>query len=165
MNTQVAQVMAEAIEVARLPAARFPDCAEMPKVTAVYFALNRHGAILYIGRAKNVAGRWANHHRKDALAKLGCNRVAWLVVDLAMLDITEAAMIHRFAPPLNRMSIKPSGCHGSGEVKTVTTKITPRTLTVARKIAAETGEKLYAVFERVVVAAEKAERSKRGQRK
>ena len=36
------------------------------------------------------------------------------------------------------------------ETKTVTVKVTPRTLNLVRKIAAKTGEKQYAVFERLV---------------
>ena len=38
------------------------------------------------------------------------------------------------------------------EAKTVTTKVTPRTLLLARKISAKTGEKLYKVLERMVEA-------------
>lgn len=49
------------------------------------------------------------------------------------------------------------------KAETTTTKVTARTLKLAREISAKTGEKLYAVFERLVER-EKRELFSRGQK-
>lgn len=41
------------------------------------------------------------------------------------------------------------------EAKTVTAKVTPRTLVLVRKISAKTGEKQYKIFERMAEAEHK----------
>ena len=46
------------------------------------------------------------------------------------------------------------------EKKTITAKVTPRTLLLVRKIAAKTGEKQYAVLERLVEAEMQFQRQK-----
>lgn len=46
------------------------------------------------------------------------------------------------------------------EAKTVTAKVTPRTLLLVRKISMRTGEKQYKVFERLAEREEKESRKK-----
>lgn len=50
-------------------------------------------------------------------------------------------------------------------VKTVTVKVTPRTLALVHKISARTGEKQYRVFERAVERIKFAVDGKAGKRK
>lgn len=94
----------------------FPDCA------GIYFAMNRDGEVLYIGRSINICQRWRQHHRYSQLEKIGGVRVAWLEIknqsDTLLIGL-EAELIEYFDPPLNWSEIMPS----AGELKRVSITI------------------------------------------
>jgi len=75
----------------------------LPNIPALYFVLNEHRAILYIGLAQSLCLRWVAHHRLEELRVLPSITIAWLhVPDKLLLPVLEKAYIAYFQPPLNR---------------------------------------------------------------
>lgn len=93
----------ESVNIQTLPSLPLPDRRSLPDCVAVYFVLNPNNEILYIGRAKNLAQRWDNHHRLSQLLEMGDDiRVAWLECsEPTLLSQIEAALIKHFQPYLN----------------------------------------------------------------
>ena len=90
-----------------LPSLPLTERRKLPKLPAVYFALATSGEVLYIGRSKNLAARWALHHRYVELETIGNIRIAWLhCSDESLLHKIEDALIKDFLPALNHTQIK-----------------------------------------------------------
>lgn len=85
-----------------LPSLPLTERNKLPNLPAVYFAIAEAGEILYIGRSKNLAARWAVHHRYVELKTIGNVRIAWLhCSDELLLPGIEEALIKYFLPTLN----------------------------------------------------------------
>lgn len=91
------------IDPLTLPSLPLTERQKFPKIAAVYFAIGLSGAILYIGRSRNLATRWSVHHRYLELKTIGNVRIAWLhCSNESLLPDIEEALIKHFIPPLNR---------------------------------------------------------------
>lgn len=89
-------------QIEQLPFTGFLQRRTLPAEPGIYFALSESGEILYIGRAGNIAQRWAAHHRTKQLEKMNCAGIAWLKVsEASLLPQIEAALITHFQPTLN----------------------------------------------------------------
>jgi DNA-binding Xre family transcriptional regulator len=84
-----------------LPSVPLEDRRQLPTVPCIYFAIDSQGTVQYIGQTKNPRNRWAQHHRHDQLEEMGGVRIAYVHVDVDLLEPVEAALIDWFNPPLN----------------------------------------------------------------
>jgi hypothetical protein len=55
------------IDLLKLPSVLFESLADVPEITAVYFALAESGEVLYVGVARNRRERWQGHHHWHVL--------------------------------------------------------------------------------------------------
>ena len=89
-----------------LPSVELADRASLPNISAIYYATDWAGQVLYVGKSTNLYLRWNSrrygaHHKLNELSqyhgvKLHYNkRPSW------RLDHDEAVEIERFDPPLN----------------------------------------------------------------
>lgn len=90
--------------LAKLPCVRTSDVRALPAIPAVYIAARHDGRILYVGKTRNLAQRWQNHHRAAQLITAD-TYILWIAVDPAMpdrgLSIVERHCIRFFQPELN----------------------------------------------------------------
>lgn len=92
----------ETIDIAALPSLELENRKQFPACSCIYLACSGE-QILYIGKSRNLAQRWAGHHRQAQLETFGSVRIAWIEVsDTSMLLVIEKALIEYFNPPLNR---------------------------------------------------------------
>jgi len=89
------------IDCAKLPWIYFGQRRQLPVISAIYFALDAAGDILYIGKAKNLKERWRAHHRQTNLQEAQCLRIAWLSCDASLAAEIEYALIQHYNPPFN----------------------------------------------------------------
>lgn len=95
--------MSEVISLPKLellPFVLLDDFESLPTESGVYFVAWQ-GIPIYIGKAKNLKKRWADHHRKGEVRNLSGVCVHWLSCPINRLDFTENALINFFAPPMN----------------------------------------------------------------
>ena len=79
----------------------FPFETKFNPVSAVYMFL-KDNAALYIGKAKDLNNRMANHHKEDQAKRLGANRIAILQVGTeAERDRMERDLIASHQPACN----------------------------------------------------------------
>jgi excinuclease UvrABC nuclease subunit len=81
---------------------QLPDCA------AIYFAIDSNNRVLYVGKAKNLAARWRNHHRIHKLEEIDKEfsvRLAWQAWNEEDLGEAERSSIKRFQPLLNNTEV------------------------------------------------------------
>lgn len=64
--------MIPALDFALLPSVPLPDRDRLPQCPGIYFAIDAHDRVLYIGRAANLLGRWKGrqHHRLEQLTRM-----------------------------------------------------------------------------------------------
>ncbi len=78
----------------------------MPSKPGVYAILSGRGKLFYIGRSKDLSGRWASkkHHRYPQAVMLRNPQLAWFVYkgDLATL---ESQLIKRYRPCWNGSAV------------------------------------------------------------
>jgi hypothetical protein len=92
------------IDIDSLPWMPLEATSGFPENPCIYFAVDVHGVIQYIGRSGNVRGRWKNHHRYQDLAAIGGIKIACMFVDRAQdLPQKEAELIRKFKPRLNNL--------------------------------------------------------------
>ena len=85
-----------------LPSLPLTEKHKLPNLPAVYFAIAEAGEVLYIGRSKSLAARWAAHHRYVELKTIENVRIAWIHCnDESLLPEIEEALIKYFLPTLN----------------------------------------------------------------
>lgn len=89
------------IDINSLPWMPLTEKSVFPEQPAVYLAIDRHGAVQYVGQSVNPQKRWAHHHHCKSLLELGEVRIAYVFVDYEHLLPTEAGLIKKFTPPLN----------------------------------------------------------------
>ncbi|MFP4298845.1 MAG: GIY-YIG nuclease family protein [Spirulinaceae cyanobacterium] len=92
-----------------LPSVKLSELNQLPKNTAIYFAIDAQNRILYIGQASNLAARWKNHHRTFQLQEIDKDsavRIAWQTWNQEGLDEAEKYFIQTFHPSLNGSEVK-----------------------------------------------------------
>jgi hypothetical protein len=90
------------LDLGTLPSVPLHKRKTLPNIPALYFVLNEHRAILYIGLAQSLCLRWVAHHRLEDVRTLPCVEIAWLhIADTHLLPTLEKAYIAHFKPPLN----------------------------------------------------------------
>lgn len=100
------------INLSTLPSLPLNERGNLPKVPAIYFALDTNNAIVYIGKARRLIERWrgVSHHRYGELSEMSGIRLTWLVVsDPVDLDDIETACIAHFSPLLNGKIVQRNG--------------------------------------------------------
>ncbi|MFQ4140262.1 GIY-YIG nuclease family protein [Nodosilinea sp. PGN35] len=93
----------------KLPSLPLSGRRNLPHCTAIYLAIDAQDRILYIGKARNLAARWKNHHRLYNLEELDKNspvRLAWQSWSEDDLSEAEKALIENFHPLLNNTKIE-----------------------------------------------------------
>lgn len=81
----------------------------LPSCTAIYFAIDSQNRILYVGKAKNLAARWKNHHRLHALENIDREhpvRLAWQAWNEESLNEAEKILILSHQPLLNNTKVE-----------------------------------------------------------
>jgi predicted GIY-YIG superfamily endonuclease len=82
---------------------------QLPGCAAIYFAIDANNRVLYVGKAKNLAARWRNHHRihkLEAIDKEFSVRLAWQEWNEEDLGEAERSSIKRFQPLLNNTEVE-----------------------------------------------------------
>lgn len=96
------------------PLAHLPGIAslryrELPHITAIYFVVHSSDAIIYIGRARDLAQRFPSHHRRTQLIRPDTAIVWFPVVENAserQLAALERICINKYRPELNDTPIE-----------------------------------------------------------
>ena len=88
-----------------LPSLSLGECAQLPPIPAIYFAIDSQGKVQYIGKSVNIQQRWTQHHRATQLKTLGEIRIAYLQTEPDLLDEVEQALIKQWDPLLNRSPV------------------------------------------------------------
>lgn len=91
----------ESINLTELPSFALCDRAQLPKVSAVYLAVDIMGVVQYVGKTKNLRIRWRNHHKKLQVDNLNSARIVYLECPEDLLTQLELALIAWFKPKLN----------------------------------------------------------------
>ena len=94
------------LRVWSLPSVELADRASLPNIPAIYYATDRTGQILYVGKATNLYLRWNSrrfgaHHKLNELSQYHGVKLHYRQRPLWRLDHDEAVEIERFDPPLN----------------------------------------------------------------
>lgn len=94
------------IKVSLLPSVAFEHRQDLPVISAVYFVLDSHRTIVYIGEASDLQARWAGktHHRAPQM-KGGSYRIHWQPVAEEARKQVEKDAIAYFQPLWNRTEI------------------------------------------------------------
>lgn len=93
-----------------LPSVPFAERATLPKTSGIYFALGKHGEVLYVGQSKNIYNRWVRQHpQKITLDACDCEAIAYFACPETDLQCLERSMILQFTPPLNGHPGRPRG--------------------------------------------------------
>jgi hypothetical protein len=101
--------MSITLDPLQLPSVSLREREGLPNCTAIYFALDSRDRILYVGKAKNLAGRWKQHHRLFELEKINGEfpvRIAWSAWDVESLDEAEKSLIINLHPLLNNTKVE-----------------------------------------------------------
>lgn len=95
------------IDLTALPSVMMDRRCELPQCPGVYFAVAADGAVLYIGKARNIFNRWLGHHRLIDLKRADGVFISWLEID-GDLDEIEHSCIEHFRPVLNGSDVSPN---------------------------------------------------------
>lgn len=101
-NLTIDSVDLASIDPLVLPAVDLGSRKKLPKLSAVYFAIDGLDRVQYVGRSVDLNARWVSHHRQGDLRRIGDIRIAWLQTQPDLLDAVEGQLIQHFNPPLNR---------------------------------------------------------------
>jgi hypothetical protein len=74
--------MSRSLDPLQLPSVSLTQRNHLPACSAIYFALDSSNRVLYVGKAKNLASRWKNHHRLHKLKEINQNPLYVLLADL-----------------------------------------------------------------------------------
>lgn len=94
------------IDITTLPSVSFTQRRMLPTISAVYFARDHTGAILYVGQTRNLHLRWARHALIAALRHQQCATIAWYAASHEHLVVLETQWLHMLHPPLNGASAR-----------------------------------------------------------
>jgi len=89
-----------------LPSVELADRASLPQISAIYYATDWSGQILYVGESKNLYLRWNSrrfgaHHKLNELSQYDGVKLHYWKRPLWRRRHDEAIEIERFDPPLN----------------------------------------------------------------
>jgi len=89
-----------------LPSVELADRAALPIISAIYYATDWAGQILYVGESKNLYLRWNSrrfgaHHKLNELSQYHGVKLHYWKRPLWRRRHDEAVEIERFDPPLN----------------------------------------------------------------
>jgi len=89
-----------------LPSVELADRASLPSISAIYYATDRTGQILYVGKSTNLYLRWNSrrfgaHHKLNELSQYDGVKLHYWQRPLWRLDHDEAVEIERIEPLLN----------------------------------------------------------------
>lgn len=89
-----------------LPSVSLNDRALLPNKPGIYYAVNWHGQVLYVGRADNLYLRWNSrrfgaHHKLNELSQYHGVKLHFWKRPLWRLRHDEAVEIDRYDPPEN----------------------------------------------------------------
>lgn len=93
----------------QLPSVFLKERKQLPNCAAIYFAIDVNDRVLYVGKAKNLAARWKNHHRIYKLEEIDKEspvRIAWQAWNNEDLHEAERSSIKRFQPLLNNTEVE-----------------------------------------------------------
>ncbi|MEL6441296.1 MAG: GIY-YIG nuclease family protein [Cyanobacteria bacterium J06621_8] len=62
--------MIDNFDLNNLPRVKFSELEKLPHHSGIYFVVDCHQRLLYVGKAQNINQRWLNHHRYDQLEKI-----------------------------------------------------------------------------------------------
>jgi hypothetical protein len=98
------RITPNSFDITTLPSLCLSRRRELPRISAIYFAIDSLGQVQYIGQSTNLRHRWVSHHRQFQLQAIDSVRIAWLQCDdVLLLTGIEKTLITWFEPPLNRM--------------------------------------------------------------
>ena len=89
---------------------RFDDFDLLPESKGVYIVTDHEDQVLYVGKAggkRGLYGRWQGrwgHHRDEEFCANGAAWTRYLELDADCLNKTEAELIEKLFPPLNRQA-------------------------------------------------------------
>ena len=101
--------MSTSLDPLQLPSVSLADRKQLPTCAAIYFAIDARNRVLYVGKAKNLAARWKNHHRLYKLEEIDKEspvRLAWQVWNQEDLSEAEKSLIVNFQPLLNNTKVE-----------------------------------------------------------
>lgn len=101
--------MSTSLDPLQLPFVSLAERRQLPTCAAIYIAIDANHRILYVGKAKNLAERWKNHHRLYKLQEIDKEspvRIAWQPWNIEDLDEAEKSLIINFHPLLNNTKVE-----------------------------------------------------------
>lgn len=101
--------MSTSLDPLQLPSVSLADRKQLPTCAAIYFAIDARNRILYVGKAKNLAARWKNHHRLYKLEEIDKEspvRLAWQAWNEEDLGEAERSLIENLQPLLNNTEVE-----------------------------------------------------------
>lgn len=101
--------MPRLLDPLQLPSVALTDRKQLPTCPAIYFAIDANNRVLYVGKAKNLAARWRNHHRLHKLKEMDQAspvRLAWQAWNEADLSAAEKSLIVNLQPLLNYTEVE-----------------------------------------------------------
>lgn len=101
--------MSRSLDPLQLPSVPLAQRNHLPTCSAIYFAIDANNRVLYVGKAKNLATRWQNHHRLHKLKEIDQQspvRLAWQAWNEADLSAAEKSFILHLHPLLNNTEVE-----------------------------------------------------------
>lgn len=101
--------MSTSLDPLQLPSVSLADRKQLPTCAAIYFAIDSRNRVLYVGKAKNLAARWKNHHRLYKLEEIDKEspvRLAWQAWNEEDLGEAERSLIVNLQPLLNNTEVE-----------------------------------------------------------
>lgn len=94
-------MFARAFSVESLTCIRYEDWRTLPKSSAIYFAFNAAGGVVYIGQTQHLLNRWRVHYR--ALYHCGVTTIGFVLVPASPVWRLRAEwmLIQRFEPSMH----------------------------------------------------------------
>lgn len=136
------------VDIDALPSLPIEHYRKLPTIPALYFAVSALRETLYIGQTANLFSRWQTHHRLRQLLRIGGVRIHWRIIGTSELVETESAAVDYFQPSLNDQAMTDE------DVSHRTIKIRPLTYRALKVLAAERGETILDLIDRLVKQAQ-----------
>ena len=119
--------MSDLFDLNELPSVDLLEKDRLPATAGIYFAVDCHNRLLYVGKAQNLNNRWANHHRYHQLEQLNKKnsiKLKWYGCknDEETLTKLEKYFIDTYYPELNQTKV---------EIK----KVTPAEISLRKTLA------------------------------
>jgi hypothetical protein len=90
------------LNLSELPSVPINQRRNLPAATGVYLVISGLGAVVYVGKSRNIQNRWMAHHRLYDVSGIAGAHIVWLLTeDERKAAAIEDELIERFNPPLN----------------------------------------------------------------